>query len=167
MHMVPNRIFVDPSAVVIGDVTLSDGVSIWPCAVIRGDSNRIEIGENSNVQDTAVIHVSSDYPTIVGKDTTIGHGAVINGATIGDNCIIGINSTVLDGAIIGDECLVAANAVVTPRTVVPPRSVVMGVPGRVVRTNDSTVLEYAQRSSVSYQALRDEHINGKHRRHTF
>lgn len=167
MHMVPNRIFVDPSAVVIGDVTLADGVSIWPCAVIRGDSNRIEIGENSNVQDTAVIHVSSDYPTIVGKDTTIGHGAVINGATIGDNCIIGINSTVLDGAIIGDECLVAANAVVTPRTVVPPRSVVMGVPGRVVRTNDSTVLEYAQRSSVSYQALRDEHINGKHRRHTF
>ncbi len=85
-----------------------------------------------------MIHVSPDYPTIIGKDTTIGHGAVINGATIGDNCIIGINSTVLDGAVIGDECLVAANAVVTPRTVVPPRSVVMGVPGRVVRTNDVT-----------------------------
>jgi carbonic anhydrase/acetyltransferase-like protein (isoleucine patch superfamily) len=114
-----------------------------------------------------VIHVSPDYPTIIGKDTTIGHGAVINGATIGNNCIIGINSTVLDGAVIGDECLVAANAVVTPRTVVPPRSVVMGVPGRVVRTNDLTVLEYAQRSSVSYQALRDEHINGKHTRRTF
>lgn len=165
--MVLNKIFVDPSAVVIGDVKLDDGVSIWPCAVVRGDTNHIEIGENSNIQDTAVIHVSPDYPTIIGKDTTVGHGAVINGATIGDNCIIGINSTVLDGAVIGNECLVAANAVVTPRTVVPPRSVVMGVPGRVIRTNDVTVLEYAQRSSVSYQALRDEHISGKHIRRTF
>jgi len=167
MWMVLNKIFVDPSAVVIGDVKLDDGVSIWPCAVVRGDTNHIEIGENSNIQDTAVIHVSPDYPTIIGKDTTIGHGAVINGATIGDNCIIGINSTVLDGAVIGNECLVAANAVVTPRTVVPPRSVVMGVPGRGIRTNDVTVLEYAQRSSISYQALRDEHISGKHTRRTF
>jgi carbonic anhydrase/acetyltransferase-like protein (isoleucine patch superfamily) len=167
MPMASRKIFVDPSAVVLGEVVLADGVSIWPCAVIRGDTNRIEIGENSNVQDTAVIHVSPDYPTLIGKDTTVGHGAVINGATIGDNCIIGINSTVLDGSVIGDECLVAANAVVTPRTMVPPRSVVMGVPGKVVRTNDSTVLEYAQRSSISYQALRDEHISGKHKRHTF
>jgi len=165
--MVGNKIYVDPSAVIIGDVTLSDGVSIWPCAVLRADMNRIEIGENSNVQDNATIHCCHDYPTIVGKGTTIGHGAVINGARIGNNCLIGINSTILDGAVIGDECIIGANAIVTAKVEIPPRSVVMGVPGKVVRANDPSVLDTARNSSVHYQELRDEHISGKYKRHTF
>jgi len=164
--MAVKGVYIDPSAVVIGNVSLSDGVSIWPCAVIRGDLNSISIGENSNVQDTAVIHASHDFPTLVGKETTIGHGAVINGAVIGDHCLIGINSTILDGAVIGDECIIGANAIITSKVEVPPRSVVMGVPGKVVKANDFSILETAQRSANSYQLLRDDYISGKYKRRT-
>jgi carbonic anhydrase/acetyltransferase-like protein (isoleucine patch superfamily) len=165
--MTDRRIFVDSTAVILGDVTLADGVSIWPNAVLRGDANNIVIGTNSNVQDNAVIHCSEGYPTIVGNDTTIGHCAVINGATVGDLCIIGMNSTILDGAIIGDECIVGAGAVVTGKTLIPPRSVVMGIPGKVTRHNDLTLKEKAQKSSENYQKLRDEHITGHYKRHIF
>jgi carbonic anhydrase/acetyltransferase-like protein (isoleucine patch superfamily) len=164
--MSDRRIYVDSTAVVLGDVDLADGVSIWPNAVLRGDANQIQIGTNSNVQDCAVIHCSENYPTIIGKDCTIGHCAVINGATVGDLCIIGMNSTILDGAVIGDECIIGAGAVVTGKTLIPPRSVVMGVPGKVMRHNDLTLREKAQRSSENYQKLRDEHIKGRYKRHT-
>ncbi len=159
-------IYVDPTAVILGDVVLADGVSIWPHAVLRGDANHIEIGKNSNVQDNAVLHCSESYPTVIGDDCTIGHCAVINGATIGDLCIIGMNSTILDGAVIGDECIIGAGAVVTGRTLIPPRSVVTGVPGKVLRHNDMTLKEKAQKSSENYQRLRDEHITGRYKRHT-
>ncbi|HSV42121.1 MAG TPA: gamma carbonic anhydrase family protein [Methanomassiliicoccales archaeon] len=165
--MPAGRIFVDPSAIIIGDVQLADGVSVWPGAVLRGDANPIEIGEDSNVQDNAVIHVGHDHPTKIGRDVTIGHGAVINGATIGDRCLIGINSTILDGAVIGDECIIGANAMVTARTRIEPRSVAVGVPARVLRSNDVHVKETAMRSSLNYQALRDDHLNGKYKRHIF
>jgi carbonic anhydrase/acetyltransferase-like protein (isoleucine patch superfamily) len=164
--MTARCIYVDHTAVVIGDVSLADGVSVWPNAVLRGDANSIEIGSNSNVQDNSVIHCSENYPTIVGKDCTIGHCAVINGATIGDLCIIGMNSTILDGAIIGDECIIGAGAVVTGKALIPARSVVMGVPGKVTRYNDITLREKAQKSSENYQRLRDEHIIGRYKRHT-
>jgi carbonic anhydrase/acetyltransferase-like protein (isoleucine patch superfamily) len=164
--MKDRRIYVDPSAVILGEVSLADGTSIWPHAVLRGDANRIEIGENSNVQDNAVVHCSEAYPTIVGKDVTIGHCAVINGATVGDLCIIGMNSTILDGAVIGEECIIGAGAVVTGKTLIPPRSVVMGIPGKVTRHSDMTLREKAQKSSENYQRLRDEHIIGRYKRHT-
>ncbi len=164
--MSDRRIYVDSTAVVLGDVILADGVSVWPHAVLRGDSNRIEIGQNSNVQDNAVIHCSENFPTIIGNDCTIGHCAVINGAMVGDLCIIGMNSTILDGAIIGDECIIGAGAVITSKTLIPPKSVAMGVPGKVVRHNDITLREKAQRSSENYQILRDEHIKGRYKRHT-
>jgi gamma-carbonic anhydrase len=160
------RIYVDSTAVILGDVTLADGVSIYPNAVLRGDANRIEVGTNSNIQDNAVVHCSEAYPTIIGKDCTVGHCAVINGATIGDLCIIGMNSTILDGAVIGDECIIGAGAVVTGRTLIPPRSVVMGVPAKVTRHNDLTLKEKAQRSSENYQKLRDGHITGRYERRT-
>jgi carbonic anhydrase/acetyltransferase-like protein (isoleucine patch superfamily) len=164
--MTDRHIYVDPTAVVLGEVTLADGVSIWPHAVLRGDSNQIEIAENSNVQDNAVVHCSENYPTVIGKDCTVGHSAVINGAVIGDLCIIGMNSTILDGAVIGNECIIGAGAVVTGKSLVPPRSVVMGVPARVVRHEDQTLREKAQKSSENYQKLRDEHIKGRYKRHT-
>ena len=164
--MTDRRIYVDSTAVVLGEVVLADGVSIWPNAVLRGDANCIEIGENSNIQDNSVIHCSEAYPTIIGKDCTIGHCAVINGATVGDLCIIGMNSTILDGAVIGDGCIIGAGAVVTGKTLIPPKSVVMGVPGKVIRHNDETLREKAQKSSENYQRLRDEHIKGHYKRHT-
>ncbi len=114
--MPQRKVFVDPAAVIIGDVELEDDVSIWPTAVLRGDANSIKVGAGSNVQEGAVIHTSHDFPSVIGKMVTVGHGAVINGAKIGDRCIIGINSTILDGAIIGDECIVGANALITGMT---------------------------------------------------
>lgn len=165
--MVERKVYVDPAAIIIGDVELGEGVSIWPTAVLRGDANYIRIGAGSNVQEGAVVHVGHDFPTVIGRCVTIGHGAVINGARIGDLCIIGINSTILDGAVIGDECIIGANALVTSMTEVPPRSVVMGVPGKVVRHNDLTIRERAEKSAQSYEDLKDRHIQGQYPKRTF
>jgi carbonic anhydrase/acetyltransferase-like protein (isoleucine patch superfamily) len=165
--MPERKLFVDPGAVIIGDVELDDDVSIWPTAVLRGDANSIRIGAGSNVQEGAVIHTSHDFPSVIGKLVTIGHGAVINGARIGDRCIIGINSTILDGAIIGDECIIGANALVTGMTEITPRSVVMGLPGKVVRHNDLTIKERAERSAQSYIELKNLHLEGRFPRRTF
>ncbi|MCG7844683.1 MAG: gamma carbonic anhydrase family protein [Methanomassiliicoccales archaeon] len=162
--MAERKVYVDPAAVVIGDVELGDGVSIWPTAVLRGDANFIKVGAGTNVQEGAVLHTSHDFPTVIGEMVTIGHGAVINGARVGDRCIIGINSTILDGAIIGDECIIGANALVTGMSEVPPRSVVMGLPGKVVRHNDLTIKEKAERSAMSYAELRDRYIAGQYPR---
>jgi len=158
---------VDPAAVIMGDVELEDGVSVWPTAVLRGDANSIRVGAGSNVQEGAVIHTSHDHPSVIGEMVTIGHGAVINGAKVGDRCIVGINSTILDGAIIGDECIIGANALVTGMYEVPPRSVVMGIPGKVVRHNDLTIREKAERSAQSYMDLKDLHAQGRFPRRTY
>jgi carbonic anhydrase/acetyltransferase-like protein (isoleucine patch superfamily) len=165
--MAERKVYVDPAAVVIGDVELEEGVSIWPTAVLRGDANYIRVGALTNIQEGAVVHTSHDFPTVIGRMVTIGHGAVINGATVGDRCIIGINSTILDGAVIGDECIVGANALVTSMTEVPPRSVVMGLPGKVVRHNDHSIREKAERSAMSYDDLRERHLSGRFPRRTF
>ncbi|NLX46862.1 MAG: gamma carbonic anhydrase family protein [Euryarchaeota archaeon] len=161
------KVFVDPAAVIMGDVELEDGVSVWPTAVLRGDANSIRVGAGSNVQEGAVIHTSHDHPSVIGEMVTIGHGAVINGAKVGDRCIVGINSTILDGAIIGDECIIGANALVTGMYEVPPRSVVMGIPGKVVRHNDLTIREKAERSAQSYMDLKDLHAQGRFPRRTY
>ena len=165
--MPDHKVYVDPAAVIIGDVELEQDVSIWPTAVLRGDANSIKVGAGSNVQEGAVIHTSHDFPSVIGKLVTIGHGAVINGARIGDRCIVGINSTILDGAIIGDECIIGANALVTGMTDIPPRSVVMGLPGKVIRHNDMTIKERAERSAESYMELKDLHLQGRFPRRTY
>lgn len=162
--MPERKVFVDRSAVVIGDVELEEDVSIWPTAVLRGDSNYIRVGAGSNVQEGAVLHTSPEFPTVIGSMVTIGHGAVINGARVGDRCIIGINSTILDGALIGEECIIGANALVTGMTEVPPRSVVMGIPGKVVRHNDMSIRDKAERSARSYIELKDQHLAGRYAR---
>lgn len=159
--MPERKVYVDPAAVIIGDVQLEEGVSIWPTAVLRGDANKVRIGADTNVQEGVVIHTSHDFPSIIGHMVTIGHGAVINGAVVGDRCIIGINSTILDGAVIGDECIIGANALVTSMTEIPPRSVVMGLPGKVVRHNDMSIREKAERSALSYAELKDQYLQGR------
>ena len=125
------NIYIDATAVIIGDVQIGDGASIWPFAVLRGDEGPVVIGEGSNVQDHAIVHVGK-----IGRNVTVGHAAIVNNATVGDNCIIGMNSSILDDVQIGDECIVGANAVVTAATIVPPRSVIVGVPGRIIRSDD-------------------------------
>jgi carbonic anhydrase/acetyltransferase-like protein (isoleucine patch superfamily) len=123
--------WVAPSAVVIGDVVLEIGSSLWPTAVVRGDMSPIRIGAGSNVQDGAVLHGDPDQPVLIGADVTIGHRAVIHGATLEDGCLVGIGAIVLNGVTVGAGALVAAGAVVTRD--VPPGALVMGAPASVKR----------------------------------
>jgi carbonic anhydrase/acetyltransferase-like protein (isoleucine patch superfamily) len=162
----PEKVYIDPTVVIIGNVEIRDGVSIWPYAVLRGDQEAIVVGEDSNVQDHVTLHCSKGNPTLIGRNVTVGHGAVINGAVIGNNCIIGMNSSILDGAVIGDDCIIGANAVVTGTSVIPTASLVVGVPGRIVREGDRTLRERAIRSAEAYQKLRDEYLSGMYKRRT-
>ena len=139
--------FVAETAVVIGDVAIGRDSSVWYGGVVRGDVNYIRIGERTNIQDGAVIHVSKtgfDGPTVIGDEVTIGHAAVVHGCTIERGALIGMNATVLDGAVVGEFSLVAAGSLIAPGTVIPPRSLVMGAPARVKRPlTDSEVEELA------------------------
>jgi len=157
--------YIDPTSVIVGDVTICKGASVWPYAVLRGDQNHIEIGEGSNVQDQVVIHVDPKDQAIIGKDVSIGHGAIIHGARVGDRCIIGMNSTILNGAEIGEESIVGAGALVPGGMKIPPRSIVLGVPGKVVKTDQATNREACERNARAYHKLRDEFIAGKHTRY--
>ena len=125
--------FIAENATLVGEVHLADNVSIWFNAVLRADSSPITIGENSNIQDGTVCHGEKDHPLTVGKNVTVGHKAMIHGCTIGDNCIIGINSVVMNGAVIGDNCIIGSGALVTEGKIIPPGSLVLGAPGKVVK----------------------------------
>ena len=123
--------FVHPEAVIIGDVHIGAGSSIWPCAVLRGDGGRIRVGERTSIQDGAVVHTTPEHPTVVGDDCTIGHMAHLEGCTIEDGALVGTGSIVLHEAVVGRGALVGANAVVTGRTVVPPGAMALGVPAKI------------------------------------
>jgi carbonic anhydrase/acetyltransferase-like protein (isoleucine patch superfamily) len=125
--------YVSPHAVVIGDVRLAAHASVWPTAVLRGDINFIEIGEGSNIQDGSIVHLADDLPTRVGKLVTVGHRAILHACTVEDECLIGMGATILDGAVIGKGSIVGAHALVTKDTQIPPGSLVMGTPAKVVR----------------------------------
>lgn len=126
--------FVAPGAFLCGAVTLANRVSIWPAASLRGDIAPISIGEESNVQDNAVIHVGTNQGATIGRRVTIGHGAIVHACTIGDESLIGMGAIILDGAIIGERCLIGAHATVLMNAVIPPGSMVVGSPARIVRT---------------------------------
>ena len=125
--------WIAPTAVVIGNVTMERDASVWWGAVVRGDNELITIGQGSNVQDGCVLHTDPGYPLTIGKDVTIGHLAMLHGCTIGDNSLIGIGAIVLNGARIGKNCLIGAKALVGEGKEIPDNSLVMGIPGKVVR----------------------------------
>lgn len=125
---------ISPKASILGDVTIGPDATVFGGAYIRGDMAPVRIGTNSNVQECAVIHVDTDFPCTVGDNVTIGHGAIVHGCTIGDDCLLGMGSVVMNGAVLGEGCLVAAGALVSQGKVYPPRTLIMGVPGRAVRT---------------------------------
>lgn len=125
--------FVAPNATILGSVTLGADSSVWYGCVLRGDINTIEIGEGTNIQDLAMVHLADDLGVRVGRFTTVGHGAIIHACTIGDECLVGMGATILDGAVIGDRCIVGANALVTQRFVAPAGSMILGAPAKVVR----------------------------------
>jgi carbonic anhydrase/acetyltransferase-like protein (isoleucine patch superfamily) len=142
-------VFVHPSAVVIGRVTSGDGSSVWPTAVIRGDSEGIRVGAHTNVQDGAVLHADPGLPCVVGDRVTIGHRATVHGCTIADECLIGIGATILNGAVVGEGSIVGAHALVPEGMVIPPGSLAVGVPARVRRA-----LTEAERQGLPAQAAR-------------
>ena len=126
--------FVAESASVIGSVVLDHNVSVWFGAVVRGDYDSVTIGANSNIQDCAVVHMDDTYPVTIGEGVTVGHHAVVHGCTVGDNSLIGIHAVVMNGARIGEDCLIGSNALVTEGKIIPDGSLVLGSPGRVVRS---------------------------------
>ena len=147
--------FVDGSAQVIGDVEIGAESSIWMQAVVRGDVNVIRIGARSNVQDGTVVHVQHDtHPTRIGNDVTIGHAAVVHGCTIADRVLVGMGAIILNGATIGEDSVVAAGTLVPERMIVPPRSMVMGVPGRVTRAVRDAELALIAESAANYVRYR-------------
>ncbi|MGC8515957.1 MAG: gamma carbonic anhydrase family protein [Thermoplasmata archaeon] len=158
-------VYIAETASIIGEVSISDGVSIFDSAVLRGDQASITIGENSNVQDNATIHVEVGQPTIIGKNVSIGHNAIVHGAEVRDNVIIGMGSIILTGAVINSGTVVGAGAVVTENFVSEENSVLMGIPAKTVRRSDE-YLRYAQANALAYIALREEYLSGKYPRTT-
>jgi carbonic anhydrase/acetyltransferase-like protein (isoleucine patch superfamily) len=152
--------FVHPDALVFGDVTVGARVSIWPTAVIRGDSGRIVIGDDSNVQDGTVVHVDHGFPTIIGRRVAIGHRAIVHGSTVEDDCLIGMGAVLLNGVRIGSGSIVGAGAVCREGMQVPPNSLVLGVPGRVVRETTDADRERIARTVESYIELQQTHRGG-------
>lgn len=162
------RVFVDPAAIVIGDVVIGDDSSIWPGTVIRGDVNYIRIGARTNVQDGTIVHVSHDGPygnpggfaTIIGDDVTIGHGAIVHACIIEDACLIGMGSTVLDGAIVRKHGFVGAGALIPPGKTVGSGELWLGNPAKCVRKLSDKDIEQLYYSAQHYVRLKDRYLAG-------
>ncbi|EYE89626.1 hypothetical protein Q428_00960 [Fervidicella metallireducens AeB] len=150
-----DKAFVAETSDIIGDVVIEEGASIWYRAVLRGDINKITIGKNSNVQDGVIIHSDMDVETIIGDNVTIGHNAIIHGARISDNCLIGMGAVILNNACIGENCIIGAGAVVTGGKEIPPGSLVLGAPGKVVRPLTDEEVESIKTSAKHYLELID------------
>jgi carbonic anhydrase/acetyltransferase-like protein (isoleucine patch superfamily) len=161
---VANGVFVAPGAQVIGHVELAEHASVWFNAVLRGDIQRIFVGARSNVQDNSTIHVDYEHPTIIGDDVTLGHGVTVHGCTIEHQTLIGMNAVLLTGCSVGWGSIIGANALVTEGKVIPPRSLALGSPARVVRTISDDELRdllesaahYVQEASIYLKAHQQE-----------
>jgi carbonic anhydrase/acetyltransferase-like protein (isoleucine patch superfamily) len=166
MPRLGQRVYVDIGAHLIGDVELGDDVSLWPGVVVRGDVNYIRIGARTNVQDGSIIHVSHDgpytrpggYPTIIGADVTIGHGAIVHACVIEDACLIGMHATVLDGATVKKHGFVGAGAVIPPGKTVGERELWLGNPAKLVRVLSDRDVESLYYSSTHYVKLKDRYL---------
>ena len=142
--------WIAPSAVVIGDVTLGRNTSVWWGAVLRGDNDRIVLGEGSNIQENSVVHVDPGVPCTIGADVTVGHSVTLHGCTIGDGSLIGIGAIILNGAEIGRNCLIGANTFIGEGKKIPDNSLVFGAPGKVVRELSEDHIKRLRLSAESY-----------------
>jgi carbonic anhydrase/acetyltransferase-like protein (isoleucine patch superfamily) len=156
--------FVHDKAFICGDVTLGARVSIWPFTVLRGDTESIEVGDESNVQDGSVVHADEGKPTRIGRRVGIGHRAIIHGSIIEDNCLIGMGAILLNGVRVGSGSIVAAGAVCPEGMTIPPNSLVIGVPGRVVRETKPEERERIAGTVEAYLSLQERHRRGDYDR---
>ena len=152
------NVFIAPTATVIGDVTLGDQASVWYGAVLRGDSDAITVGARTNIQDNAVIHCDPNEPAIIGEDCIVGHCAIVHGATLANNVLVGMNATVLNNAKIGEYSIIGANALVTAGTIIPPYSLVLGSPAKVVKRLTDQQVEGLRKNAAVYVAKAQEYI---------
>ena len=143
-------VFIAPGAMIIGDVTIHEGASVWYNAVIRGDSAAIVIGARSNIQDNATLHVDEDAPLTIGADCTLGHNAVVHGATLGDRVLVGMNAVVLSHASVGADTIIGACALVSEHKDIPGGSLVIGLPAKVARALNAAEQESIVRSATGY-----------------
>lgn len=163
--MLGSDVFIDPSAVVIGDVILGDDVSVWPCAVIRGDMHRIRVGARTSVQDNAVLHIThssefnqNGWPLTIGDDVTIGHNACLHGCTIGNRVLIGIGSIILDGAVVPDEVVIGAGTLVPPGKKLESGFLYMGSPCQKTRPLKESERAFFTYSAQNYVKLKNEFL---------
>lgn len=152
--------WIAPGAQVIGRVVMAHGVSIWFNAVLRADNEPITIGRDTNVQDGCVFHVDPGFPLVIGADVTVGHKAILHGCTIGDGCLIGMGAVVMNGARVGESSLIGAGALVPEGREIPPRSLVLGQPGKVVRTLDDAAVGVIREASVRYRMRQEQYRKG-------
>ncbi|MGZ4939277.1 MAG: gamma carbonic anhydrase family protein [Halobacteriota archaeon] len=156
-------VFIAPTATVIGNVTIAPGSSIWFGAVLRSDMAFLELGRNTSVQDNAIIHVRDGVRMRVGDNVTIGHGAVVHAACVEDTVLIGIGAIVLDGATIGEGSIVGAGAVITEGKQIPERSLVLGVPGEVIKEVTAEQVQWIEDNAKKYTELAQRYLAGKQR----
>lgn len=162
-----SRVYVAPEAMILGQITLADDVSIWPFVAARGDVNQIHIGARTNVQDNTVLHVTHDgdytpggVPLMIGADVTIGHGAILHACQIGNACLIGMGATVLDRAVVGQHCMLGAGSVLTPGKIMLPGSLWIGNPAKYVRDLKPAEIEMLYYSARNYVKLKDGFLSG-------
>lgn len=155
--------YIAENAVVVGDVEIGAGSSVWFGAVVRADNNHIKIGKNSNVQDGAVIHEDEHCPVNIGDNVTIGHRAIVHGCTIGSNTLVGMGAILLSGCKIGNNCMVAAGALVTGKTVVPDNSIIMGTPAKTIKPLSEEYLEEIHYAANEYMERGREYKSGEYR----
>jgi carbonic anhydrase/acetyltransferase-like protein (isoleucine patch superfamily) len=152
--------YIAQGAVVVGDVVLGPGVNIWYGCVVRADLSRITLGPRVNLQDGCILHSDHDAPLVVEEGVVAGHGAILHGLRVGHGTLVGIGARLLPGSVVGEECLIGAGAVVTQGRRIPPRSVVMGVPGRVVRAVTVEDLEHTREVIAHYLEMAQRHVRG-------
>ena len=153
-------VFIAGTASVIGDVTIGEDSSVWFNAVVRGDMRHIVIGSQTNIQDGAVVHTDDEFATIIGDRVTVGHNAIVHGATIGSDVLVGMGSIVLSGAVVGEKCIIGAGALVLEKTKIPPNSIVLGIPGKVVGKVDDRRVEQIRTFKDDYLKLSARHKRG-------
>lgn len=153
-------VFIASNASVMGDVTLGDHASVWYGAVIRADVEKIIIGRRTNIQDTAVLHADHNEPTILSDNVTVGHGAIVHGATVGEGSLIGMRATILNRAKIGKYCIIGAHALVTEGMEVPDFSMVLGTPGKIVKTLPEAIAAQLLASAAHYVEMAEKHAKG-------
>ena len=148
-----SQAYISKQSLVIGKVTIAKDASIWPGCVLRGDVDEILIGEATNLQDGVLVHTNFAMPVVIGRKVTIGHGAILHGCKIGTNCLIGMGAIILDGAVIGDNCIIGAGSVVTEHARIRSGSLVLGVPGKIVRQVTDEEIKKLEKSADEYVAL--------------